>query len=291
MKDYITKAIAYNDTVRIYAASATNTVNEAQKHHQTWPTATAALGRVLIVGGMMGAMLKGKEKLTIRVKGDGPIGEILVNANAQGKVKGYASNPAVHYQYPNGKLDVAKAVGSKGELQVIKDLGLKEHFTSNVELISGELGEDFTYYFAKSEQTPASVACGVIVETDNTVKAAGGFIVQVMPGIDEEVIGRLEQVLVNLKPVSQMIDEGYTPEDIIKEIVGEEEYTILATSDLMFECDCSKERFSRGLVSLGREELEIIVEEDEKAEVVCHFCRKDYQFSKEDLEELLDHMK
>lgn len=287
MKDYIVRALAFDSTVRIYTIRGTDMVQEAQTIHQTWPSASAALGRSLVVGAMMGAMLKGDQKLTIRIKGDGPLGEILIDANAQGKVRGYVSHPEVHYQYPSGKLDVATTVGRNGELQVIKDVGLKDYYVSSVELISGELGEDFTYYFAKSEQTPSSVACGVIVDTDNRIKAAGGFIIQILPGVSEQTIEKLESILANIKPVSQMIDEGYTPEDIIKEIVQENDYELLSTLDVAFHCDCDKDRFARGLISIGKHELAKIIEEDRQAEVVCHFCNTKYLFTEDELLQLL----
>lgn len=290
MKDYIVRATSFDNQVRIFAVSATNTVKEAQKRHQTWPTASAALGRTLVVGAMMGAMLKGKESLTIKVKGNGPIGQILVDANAIGEVKGYVDNPEVHFQYPNGKLNVAAAVGTKGEIQVIRDLGMKDFFISTVDIISGELGQDFTYYFAKSEQTPSSVGCGVLVDTDNSVLAAGGFIIQIMPGAKEETISKLEKTIADIKPVSSMIHEGYTPEDIVKEICKDEPYTILSTLDVNFVCHCSKDRFSRGLISLGKEEMKQMIEEDKGAEIVCHFCNEKYNYSEAELTELMHNM-
>jgi len=291
MKDYLVRATSFDDKVRIFAINATHTVQEAQRRHHLWPTASAALGRSLIIGAMMGAMLKGRESLTIKIKGDGPIGEILVDANAIGEVKGYVSNPEVHFQYPNGKLNVSAAVGTKGEIQVIKDLGMRDFFISTVELISGELGEDFTYYFTKSEQTPSSVGCGVLVDTDNTVLAAGGFIIQMMPGATEETICQLEKAIASIKPASEMINEGYSPEKIIKEICLDQPITILSSTDVQFVCHCSKERFARGIISLGKGEIELIIEEDEQAEVVCHFCNETYDYSKEDLLELLDELK
>lgn len=288
MKDYLVRATSFDHKVRIFAINATHTVQEAQKRHNTWPTASAALGRTLVVGAMMGAMLKGKESLAVKVKGDGPIGEIVVDANARGEVKGYVRNPEVHFQYPNGKLNVSQAVGTKGEIQVIKDLGMRDLFTSSVEIISGELGQDFTYYFAKSEQTPSSVGCGVLVDTDNSVLAAGGFIIQVMPGATEETISQLEKTIASIKPVSEMINEGYTPEDIVKEICKEEPFTILSSLDVQFVCDCSKDRYARGLISLGKDELKQIIEEDQFAEVVCHFCNEKYRYSEAELTELLN---
>jgi molecular chaperone Hsp33 len=290
MKDYLVKATAFNNQVRIYAARVTNTVQDAQKRHGLWPTASAALGRTLAVGAMMGAMLKGNENLRLKVTGDGPIGEIVVDANALGQIRGYVSNPEVHFQYPNGKLDVSAAVGTKGEIQVIKDLGMKEYFTSAVEIISGELGEDFTYYFAKSEQTPSSVGCGVLVDTDNKILAAGGFIVQIMPGATEETIIKLEKTIANIKSVTEMIHNGYGPEDMVKEICCSDNFTILSHLDISFVCYCSKDRYAGGLVSLGKAELNQIITEDKGAEIVCHFCNEKYHFTEAELNDLLSNM-
>lgn len=290
MKDYLVKAIAFDQTIRIYAINASNTVRQAQKIHGTWPSATAALGRTMVISAMMGSMLKGNERLTVRVQGGGPIGEIIVDANAKGEVRGFVSNPEVHFQYPEGKLNVAQTVGTKGEIHVIKDLGLREYFTSTVEIVSGELGEDFTYYFAKSEQTPASVGAGVLVDTDNTVIAAGGFIIQVMPGVTEETLDKLESILTKIKPISQMIAEGYQPEDIIDEITQGEAYLLVGELDVQYACDCHKDRFARGLVSLGKEELRNIIDEDGQAEIVCRFCKTKYHFNREELEDLYQGM-
>lgn len=286
MKDYLFKATAFNNEIRVYAINATNTVQTAFERHGLWPTATAALGRTLVVGAMMGSMLKGKENLRIKIQGDGPIGEVVVDANSFGEVRGYVGNPKVHFQYPNGKLDVSSAIGKNGEIRVIKDLGMKEYFTSSVDIISGEIGEDFTYYFTKSEQTPSSVGCGVLVNTDNSVLAAGGFIIQVMPGAKDETIIKLEESLSKITSVSDMIYKGYTPEDIIKELCGENNYNILAKTDVKFVCDCTKESFARGLVSLGKKDLRMIIDEDKQAEIVCHFCNEKYLFSEEELEEI-----
>lgn len=290
MKDYLIRAMSFDNKVRIFAVNGTNSVQEAQSRHQTWPTATAALGRTLVVGAMMGAMLKGKESMTIKIDGGGPIGNILVDANTLGEVKGYVSNPQVHFQYPNGKLNVAKAVGKEGELQVIKNQGMRDLFTSRVDLISGELGEDFAYYFAKSEQTPSSVGCGVLVDTDNTVLAAGGFIIQIMPGATEEIIEKLENRLKTIKSVSSMIHDGYTPEDIVKEICQDEPYSIISSLDINYVCHCSKDRFARGLISLGREELKTMIEEDKQAEVTCHFCNEKYHYTEEELSNILNNI-
>lgn len=290
MKDYIVRALAFDDSVRIYAIRGTELVGKAQEIHGTLPSATAALGRTLVVGAMMGAMLKGEEKLTIRIKGDGPVGELLVDARANGNVRGYVAHPLVHFQYPNGKLNVAKTVGTTGELQVIKDIGMKDYYVSTVELVSGELGEDFTYYFAKSEQVPSAVGCGVLVETDNRVRAAGGFILQLLPGTSEEAIARIEERLSSLKPVSEMIDEGYTPEQIVEAVAGDD-HRILSTQPVEYFCDCSKERFGNSLKAIGRKSLTEIIDEDGKAEVVCHFCNTKYHFTKEELIDIRENAK
>lgn len=290
MSDYLVRALAFNGTIRIYAVNITETVREAQRRHQTLPAATAALGRTMAVAAMMGAMLKGRESLTVKVTGDGPIGEILVDANAIGEVKGYVANPDVHFQYPDGKLNVQAAVGTNGEITVIKDLGLKDFFISSVNLISGELGEDFTYYFAKSEQTPSSVSCGVYVDTDNSVLSAGGFIIQVMPGATDETITTLENILKSIKPVSQMLYEGYKPEDIVKAICQDNDYQIISKLDIKFVCNCSKERFAEGLASLGKDEVQKIIEEDHGAEVVCHFCKERYYYTENELQEIINDM-
>lgn len=290
MSDYLVRALAFNGTIRIYAVNITETVREAQRRHQTLPAATAALGRTMAVAAMMGAMLKGRESLTVKVTGDGPIGEILVDANAIGEVKGYVANPDVHFQYPDGKLNVQAAVGTNGEITVIKDLGLKDFFISSVNLISGELGEDFTYYFAKSEQTPSSVGCGVYVDTDNSVLSAGGFIIQVMPGATDETITTLENILKSIKPVSQMLYEGYKPEDIVKVICQDNDYQIISKLDIKFVCNCSKERFAEGLASLGKDEVQKIIEEDHGAEVVCHFCKERYYYTENELQEIINDM-
>ncbi|CEG29570.1 Hsp33 family molecular chaperone HslO [Bacillus sp. B-jedd] len=288
MSDYLVKAIAYNGQIRAYAVRSTETVAEAQRRHYTWPTASAALGRAMTAGLMMGAMLKGDDKLTIKIEGGGPIGNILVDSNAKGAVRGYVTNPQTHFELnEKGKLDVRRAVGTDGTLTVVKDLGLRDFFSGSVPLVSGELGEDFTYYFASSEQVNSSVGVGVLVNPDNSIKAAGGFIFQLMPGTTEDTITRLEERLKTIEPVSKMIERGLTPEEILEELFGQEEVTLLEKMPVGFECTCSKERFANAIVSLGQEEITAMIEEDGKAEAHCHFCNEKYQFSKEELEELL----
>ena len=206
MNDYLVKALGYNGQVRAYAVSTTDTVAEAQRRHYTWPTASAALGRAMTAGVMMGAMMKGDDKLTIKIEGGGPLGSILVDSNAKGEVRGYVTNPQTHFDLNDqGKLDVRRAVGTDGMLTVVKDIGLKDHFTGQTPIISGELGDDFTYYLVTSEQVPSSVGVGVLVNPDNTIKAAGGFISQLMPGTEEETIVAIEQQLKVIPPISKLI--------------------------------------------------------------------------------------
>ncbi|WP_059174215.1 Hsp33 family molecular chaperone HslO [Bacillus sp. FJAT-27445] len=287
MSDYLVKALAYDGQIRAYAVRSTETVAEAQRRHYTWPTASAALGRTMTAGLMMGAMLKGENKLTIKVEGGGPIGNILVDSNAKGTVRGYVSNPQTHFELNDqGKLDVRRAVGTDGTLTIIKDIGMKDFFSGSVPLVSGELGEDFTYYFASSEQVPSSVGVGVLVNPDNSILAAGGFIFQLLPGTSEETITRIEERLKTITPISKMIQQGLTPEEILEELFEKEELTILEKMPVQFECTCSKERFSNAIVSLGQGEISDMIEEDGMAEAHCHFCNEKYHFSKEELEAL-----
>ncbi|RST71154.1 Hsp33 family molecular chaperone HslO [Siminovitchia acidinfaciens] len=287
MSDYMIKALAFDKQVRAYAVNSTETVGEAQRRHQTWPTASAALGRAVTAGVMMGAMLKGEEKLTVKVEGGGPIGAIIVDSDAKGHVRGYVSNPQVHFDLnEEGKLDVRRAVGTDGTLTVVKDIGLRDNFSGQVPIVSGELGEDFTYYFAISEQTPSSVGVGVLVNPDNSILAAGGFIIQLMPGTDEETISKIEESITKTPPVSKMIQDGLTPEEILNQLLGEENVTILEKMPVEFRCACSKERFGRAIISLGKAEIQDMITEDGKADTQCHFCNEEYHFTKEELEEL-----
>jgi len=284
--DYLVKALAFNGEIRIYTARTTGLVNEANKISQAYPTGAAAIGRMLTATAMMGSMLKGKETVTVRVSGGGPIGHMIADANAYGKVRGYASNPRVHFQYNSGKLNVGMAVGCAGNLYVTKDLGLKDYFTGQVPLQTGEIGDDFTYYFTQSEQIPSAVGLGVLVSPENEVLAAGGFIIQVMPSASEEAISTLEKSLGTIRSVTEMIADGMTPEDMIVELVGEGNFKVLETLPLAFECNCSKEKFVSGLASLGNVELDEMIKEDNGAEAVCHFCMEKYQFTACELEGL-----
>lgn len=273
--------------VRAFAVRTTGLVEELRQRHDTWPTATAALGRTLTAGAMMGAMLKGEEKLTIQVQGNGPIGQIVVDANAHGEVRGYVSEPHIHLpSNSQGKLDVAGAVGREGFLHVIKDLGLKEPYRGSVPIISGELGEDFTYYFAASEQTPSAVGLGVLVAPDNSVIVAGGFVVQLLPGLSDEEITVIEQAVGAMPPVTALMDQGLELEEMLRWLLPDVE--ILEQMEIGFKCQCSRERVEQTLVSLGKSELEQLIEEDGKAEVVCHFCNEAYSFNKDELQQILE---
>lgn len=289
MNDYLVKALAYNGQVRAYAVKSTEAVSEAQRRHYTWPTASAALGRTMTAGVMMGAMLKGNDNLTIKVEGGGPLGLILVDSNAKGEVRGYVTNPQTHFDLnEQGKLDVRRAVGTTGTLTVVKDIGMRDYFTGQVPIVSGELGEDFTYYLVTSEQIPSSVGVGVLVNPDNSILAAGGFIIQLMPGTEEETITLIENRLKVIPPVSKMIEKGLTPEELLEEILGEGEVKFLEKLPVQFKCTCSKERFANAIISLGKTEIEDMIETDGKAEAQCHFCNEHYVYSKEELEELKD---
>ena len=288
MKDYIVRATAANGQVRAFAAITRETVEEARQHHGTSPVATAALGRLLTAGTMMGSMMKNEtDMLTLQVRGDGPIGGITVTADSKGDVKGYVENPDVMLPPKNGKLDVGGAVG-KGYLTVIKDLGLKEPYVGKTELVSGEIAEDLTYYYAKSEQIPTAIALGVLVDTDTSIKAAGGFIIQLMPGATLEVATMLEERITHLKYITELLDRGETPETILDAVLGDMDLEIIDKMPTEFYCDCSRERVEKALISIGEKDLRTILEEDKKAEISCHFCNKVYNFDEADLKKLLD---
>src|SRR3989339_916262 len=293
MNDYLLIATAYEKSVRIYVASSTNLVEEARKIHGTWPTATAALGRFLTASVMMGMMYKDKERITLRIQADGPVESMLVEANTFGEVRGEIKNPNVYLKYEEGpkkgKLNVGDAVG-QGFLYITKDLGMKDFFTSSSELQTGEIGDDFTYYFAKSEQTPSSVGVGVLVAPDMHVLAAGGYILQLMPNVKEETIKKIEEVIGSIPPMSTLIQEGKTPEDILHILAcGTEQ--ILERHPISYTCHCSKDGFARSLSALDEKTLHELIHEDGGAEIECHFCGKKYQFSKEELEKIRDDRK
>lgn len=288
MEDYLVRAIAANGQVRAFAAYTKNTVETARQAHNTSPVVTAGLGRLLTAGAMMGSMMKGdRDVLTIKAEGSGPVGHYLVTADSKGNVKGYAANPNVILPAnAAGKLDVGGSLGV-GLLTVIKDLGLKEPYTGTCELVSGEIAEDLTYYFASSEQTPSSVGLGVLMTKDNTVNVAGGFIIQLMPDATEETISIVEEKISTIKSVTSMLVNGLDPEGIINLILGGLDPEILDKMPVRFYCNCSKERVSKALIAIGRKELDNIIEENEPIEVKCHFCNKAYNFTVDELKKLV----
>lgn len=288
MADYIVRATAANAQIRAFAANTKEMVEEARRIHNTSPVVTAALGRLLTGGAMMGAMQKGEEDLlTLQVIGDGPLKGMTVTADARGNVKGYAIEPQVMLPPSKaGKLDVGGAVG-KGSLRVIKDMGLKEPYVGQTVLQTGEIAEDLTYYFATSEQVPSSVGLGVLMEKDNTVKQAGGFILQLMPFAEEEVIAKLEQNLSDFTSVTRVLDEGKTPEEMLGLLLSGLDLEITDTRPAAFCCNCSRERVERAIISIGRKEIREMIEEQKPISVNCHFCNREYSFSPAQLKELL----
>lgn len=286
MSDYLIRGIG--DGFRILAVDSTEIVNEAVRRHGTLPTASAAFGRALTMGVMMGAMLKNEDKVTVTIQGGGPIGPIVIDSDAKGHVRGYIGNPKVHFDLnEQGKLDVRRAVGTDGNINVAKDIGLKENFIGSTEIISGELGEDFSFYFYSSEQVPSIVALGVLVNPDNTIKAAGGYVIQVMPDATDERIDELQEMSKSFRPVSELIDEGMSPETIMNTILGEENWNKLSEMPVSFKCNCSKERFLDAISSIDPAEIMAMIQEDGGAEVDCHFCRTTIWIDKSELGKLL----
>ena len=288
MHDYIIRATAANDQIRAFAAVTTEMVETAREHHNTSPVATAALGRLLTAGAMMGSMMKGeKDVLTLQIKAGGPLQGITVTADSQGNVKGYVGNPDVCIPANSkGKLDVAGAVGP-GFLTVIKDMGLKEPYSGQVMLQTCEIAEDLTYYFATSEQVPSAVGLGVLMNKNNTVRQAGGFIVQLMPFAEEEVISRLEQNVQKINSVTNLLEEGHTPESLLEKVLEGFDMQINEKMDTRFHCNCSKERVAKALISIGRKELNEMIQEGKPIEMNCHFCNTNYNFTVEELKEIL----
>lgn len=288
MEDYIIKAAAADYQIRACAATTRDTVEFARNAHNTSPVATAALGRLLTAGAMMGSMMKGDEDiLTLKIEGTGPIGGIVVTADSHADVKGYVYNPEVLiHAKANGKLDVSGAIGA-GMLHVIQDVGLKEPYVGQIALVSGEIAEDLTYYYATSEQTPSSVALGVLMNRENTVRQAGGFILQLLPGTEDEVIDKLEAKLKALPSVTEMLNRGMTPEDILTEVLGEFGLEILERVPTRFHCNCSKHRVEKAIVSLGEKDLRELAQDGEPVEVCCHFCNTSYTFTPEELQAIL----
>lgn len=286
-KDYIVRATAAGGQVRAFAATTRETVEYARKAHNTSPVATAALGRLLTGGLMMGVMMKGdNDILTLQIQGSGPINGITVTADSHGHVKGYVGNPEVLiHANDKGKLDVAGAIGP-GFLNVIMDMGLKEPYNGQVMLQTSEIAEDLTYYFATSQQVPSAVGLGVLMEHDNTVKQAGGFIVQLMPFAEEKTISQLEKNIAKVNSVTGLLEQGYTPETMLEYLLEDMDMTINDTIDASFYCNCSKERVSRALISVGKKELKSMIDDGKPIELNCHFCNTNYTFSVEEIKEL-----
>lgn len=292
MSDYIVRATAANSQIRAFAVTSRDLVEDARSRHNLSPVATAALGRLLTAGSMMGSMMKGeKDLLTLQIKCSGPIGGLTVTADPKANVKGYVVNPDVMLP-PNekGKLDVGKAL-DLGVMNVIKDMGLKEPYVGQTHLVSGEIAEDLTYYYATSEQVPSSVALGVLMNKDNTVKRAGGFIIQLMPFADEEVIDKLENKIKEITSITALLDQDMTPEMILDYVLGEFGVEILDTMPTKFYCNCTKERVEKAIVSIGKKEIQEMINDGESIEVNCHFCNTHYNFSIEELKDIIKRSK
>lgn len=285
---YILRGTSKNHGIRIFAADTTSMVEEARRLHNTSPVASAALGRALTASSIMGIMMKGdNDKLTLSINGKGPLGTIVCVADSKGTVKGYVSNPLV--DIPNradGKLDVGSAVGINGLVTIIKDMGMKEPYTGQYPLVNGEIAEDLTAYYAYSEQQPSAIALGVLVDVDYSIKAAGGFIVQLMPEAEEKDIDILEKNLSQITSVSHLIDEGKTPEDLINLVLKDLEPMIYEKIPVSYKCDCSRERIEKALISIGKKDLDEIIKEDKLAEISCHFCNTVYHFNEAELIDL-----
>ena len=289
MKDYIIRGIDGKKSFRVFVVSSTNLVERSRNIHNTSPTATAALGRALTAAVIMGGTMKEtSDILTFKVKGDGPIGNIITVANNSGEVKGYVDNPYVDLpSRADGKLDVGGIVGKNGQLAVIRDLGLKEPYIGLSNLVSGEIAEDLAYYYQVSEQTPSAVALGVLVDVDNSILAAGGFIIQLMPDTSEEMADELESRINALPSLSELIRDGELPEDILGKILGDFEMVVHEKIPVEFHCPCSKSRLEKVLISLGQKELDEIIAEENGAQLICHFCAEEYDFSNDELKTLI----
>ena len=292
MTDKLVRATAKDGSVRIFAAITTELVNEGTAIHKCSPTASAALGRMLTGGVLMGAMLKNdKDKLTLQINGGGEAGEIIVTAYADGRVKGYIGNPSVDLPLnEKGKLDVGGAIGKAGDLKVIKDMGLKEPYVGQVPIYTGEIGDDLAYYFTVSEQTPSAVAAGVLVDTDLSIKAAGGFIIQMMPGADELLADMITYRLEEIPSITAMISKGMTVEEILEFIFEGMDLKINESMAPEYKCDCSRDRVERVFMSIGKKDLTEIYNEGKEEELLCHFCNKSYNCTHEDIRNLLNEL-
>jgi len=293
MTDTLTKSVSKDGKFRVYVINATDTIAETQKRHDTWSNSTAALGRTMI-GSILVATstLKEDEVLTTRVVADGPAGAIVVDANAKGTVKGYIQNP--HVSLPlndDHHIDVKGAVGTNGTLSITKDLHMKDPFTGQVPIVSGEIGADFTYYMAKSEQIPSAIGVSVFVQPNETVGAAGGFLIQTLPGANDDDITRIENNLKIVPNLSTLLNEGLTNEEVLNKLMNGVEMKVLDTMPIAFKCDCSKDKFSKSLATLSNDELQAMIDENHGAEAVCKFCGNKYQFSEDELQSIISEKK
>jgi len=288
MNDYIIRGMAADNQIRVFSATTKHTVEEARHLHQTSPVATAALGRLMTAAAMMGTMLKDEQDLlTLQIKGSGPLGGIVVTANSKAQVKGYVYNPDVDLPLNDqGKLDVSGALGL-GIMSIIKDIGLKKPYIGQTHLVSGEIAEDLTYYFANSEQIPSVVALGVLIDRDGTVKQSGGFIIQLLPDASENLIEILEKNLLEMPSVTQLLEQGYNPEEIVRHALGELDLVIHQTIETNFNCNCNKEKVEKALISIGKKDIKEMIDDGEPVELNCHFCSKKYIFSIDELKDIL----
>ncbi len=289
----LTIAVTKNGFIRIYAVNAREIVEQGRRFHGCSPTAAAALGRLLVGASLMGAMLKDENtSLTLQMHGDGPLGRVIAVANSEGRVKGYIENPDAELPLNFvGKLDVGGGIGRNGYLSVVKDMNMKEPYIGQVPIQTGEVGDDLAFYFAQSEQVPSLVALGVLVDRDYTVKQAGGFIVQIMPDCDEFNLKKFEKAAENLSSVTSMLEEGLSNEALIRRVMRDFEIDILEEREVSYSCDCSDERMQRAIISLGKKEIQDIIDEQGEAEIVCQFCNKKYKYEKPQLEAMLEKAK
>ena len=292
MADSLLKVLAFNDEVKAVAMVATDAIAQAQRRHDTWSSATAALGRTIIGTQLLASSLKGDERITVQVNGDGPGGKIMADANGRGEMRGYITNPHLSLELNDtGTLDVRGVVGTNGTITVLKDLNMREPFSGQVPIVDGELGMDFTYYLAVSEQINGAVGVSVLVNPDETVRAAGGFMIQLLPGASEATISEIERRINEIPMVSKLIDQQEQPRDILNRLLGEENIRVLEEMPVKFHCGCTRERFSAGLMSIGVDDLQHLIDEDHGAEVVCHFCGEKYYFDEAELQGLIDEIK
>lgn len=289
MSDVLVKALGFNNQARIYAVTTTDALNLIGDRLNYFPSALDALGRVMSMGAMMGGTLKREETVTLRIDGDGQIGRIIVDANAHGDIRGYAENPHCHFEYNDYRLNAKATIGSKGMITVIKDLKLKEPFIGYTPIINGEIAEDFAYYYSVSEQVSTAISLGVLVDTEGRAVVSGGFMIQLLPNCTEETIDKIEAKVKSLPPISEILSSGFTPKDIIQNIA--EDGNILEETKINFKCNCSYDKFARGILSLGSAEIKSMIDEDGVADTTCHFCGNTYHFSKEALTALYEEAK